>query len=125
MCGILGGWSAELLGHEAVGDALERLRHRGPDDSGELRDGPVFLAMRRLSVIDLPGGRQPVTNEDGSVAVVFNGEIYNYRELAGELHRRHRFQTDSDTEVLVHLYEEEGEAMCERLRGMFAFAIWD
>src|SRR5690349_22396465 len=101
MCGILGGWSAELLGHEAVGDALDRLRHRGPDDGGTFRAGPVFLGMRRLAIIDLPGGRQPLANEDGSVVVVFNGEIYNYRELMAELrHRGHQFQTDSDTEVL-------------------------
>jgi asparagine synthase (glutamine-hydrolysing) len=126
MCGILGGWSAEQLGPDAWQDGLARLRHRGPDDSGEFRAGPVFLGMRRLAIIDLPGGRQPLANEDGSVVVVFNGEVYNYRELIPELRGRgHHFRTESDTEVLVHLYEEDGPALCERLRGMFCFALWD
>jgi asparagine synthase (glutamine-hydrolysing) len=104
----------------------ERLVHRGPDSDGTFRDGGVALAMRRLSIIDLEGGDQPIANEDGSVAVVQNGEIYNYRELRGELERRgHRFATHSDTEVLVHLYEEHGAEFVERLRGMFAIALWD
>ncbi|UPW02372.1 asparagine synthase (glutamine-hydrolyzing) [Halorussus gelatinilyticus] len=100
--------------------------HRGPDDSGIYRDGPVGLAHRRLSIIDLDGGRQPIFNEDGSVAVVFNGEIYNYRSLRETLQRAgHRFESDTDTEVLVHLYEEEGPEFVKRLDGMFAFALWD
>src|SRR5439155_464071 len=104
----------------------DAIRHRGPDDEGTLVSGPVGLGMRRLSIIDLAGGRQPMTNEDGSQVIVFNGEIYNYRELRRELvRRRHRFRTHSDTETIVHLYEEHGPHAVERLRGMFAFAIWD
>ena len=102
------------------------LVHRGPDSDGELLDGPVGLAARRLSIIDLEGGDQPIANEDGTVHVVQNGELYNFRELRAELEQAgHRFSTRSDTEVLVHLYEEHGEGFAERLRGMFAVAIWD
>jgi asparagine synthase (glutamine-hydrolysing) len=102
------------------------LVHRGPDSDGELLDGPVGLAARRLSIIDLEGGDQPIANEDGTAHVVQNGEIYNFRELRAELEQAgHRFSTRSDTEVLVHLYEEHGEGFAERLRGMFAVAIWD
>ena len=100
--------------------------HRGPDDEGVYLGDGVALGMRRLSIIDLEGGHQPIANEDGSVWIVFNGEIYNYRELRRELERRgHVFQTDSDTETIVHLYEDDGARCVERLRGMFAFAIWD
>jgi asparagine synthase (glutamine-hydrolysing) len=102
------------------------LVHRGPDADGTLVDGPVGLASRRLSIIDLATGDQPIANEDGTVHVVQNGEIYNYRELRTELERAgHRFATHSDTEVLVHLYEQHGDGFAERLRGMFAIAIWD
>jgi asparagine synthase (glutamine-hydrolysing) len=103
-----------------------RLVHRGPDAYGEYCHGAVALGHRRLSIIDLSGGGQPMGNEDGTLQVVFNGEIYNFQELGEELIRKgHRFATRSDTEVLVHLYEEAGERMTERLNGMFAFAIWD
>jgi asparagine synthase (glutamine-hydrolysing) len=103
-----------------------RLTHRGPDSDGLFHEGGIALAMRRLSIIDLEHGDQPISNEDGSVTVVQNGEIYNYRELRGELEARgHRFRTSSDTEVLVHLYEEHGDGLVERLRGMFAIALWD
>ncbi len=102
------------------------IRHRGPEDEGYRIDGRVGLGMRRLSIIDLATGRQPISNEDGSAWVVSNSEIYNYRELRASLIRAgHRFRTYSDTEVLVHLYEEEGVESIQRLRGMFACAIWD
>jgi asparagine synthase (glutamine-hydrolysing) len=102
------------------------LVHRGPDSDGALIDGPVGLAARRLSIIDLETGDQPLANEDGTVAVVQNGELYNYRELRYELEQAgHRFRTHGDTEVLVHLYEEHGDGFAARLRGMFAVALWD
>jgi asparagine synthase (glutamine-hydrolysing) len=135
MCGLSGvAWSA--AGGPVAAEGLDRmidiLRHRGPDDRGVWRSpgdqtAPgSALGHRRLSIIDLAGGHQPLGNEDGSVQVVFNGEIYNYRELHEELERSgHRFRTVSDTEVLVHLYEECGRGMLDRLRGMFAFALWD
>jgi len=129
MCGIVG-----LVHREAeqpvesgmIQTMCEAIRHRGPDDEGLFVSGQVGLGMRRLSIIDLAGGHQPIANEDGSKVIVFNGEIYNYRELRADLaRRRHRFRTASDTEAIVHLYEEVGPAAVERLRGMFAFAIWD
>ncbi|HXF95789.1 MAG TPA: asparagine synthase (glutamine-hydrolyzing), partial [Gemmatimonadales bacterium] len=129
MCGIVG--LAYRDPERGVARALLRgmcaaIRHRGPDDEGQFVAGPVGLAMRRLSIIDLSGGRQPALNEDRSCAVVFNGEIYNYRELRRELEARgHRFRSSGDTETIVHLYEERGPACLDRLRGMFAFALWD
>ncbi|HTO21606.1 MAG TPA: asparagine synthase-related protein [Spirochaetia bacterium] len=121
MCGIVAvrGSGSEPLAREMVG----RLRHRGPDGEGLLRIGDTFLGHRRLAIIDLAGGRQPMVNERGDLSVVFNGEIYNHLELRRELEARHIFQSRSDTEVLLHLYEEEGEDMLRRLDGMFAFAI--
>src|SRR5450631_240471 len=125
MCGIcvvvsdVGAVEAEL-----VHGMCERMVHRGPDSEGLHLDGRVGLGMRRLSVIDLPGGQQPIFNEDRSMAIVFNGEIYNYRELRDDLVARgHTFATSSDTESILHAYEEYGEAAVARLRGMFAFAI--
>ncbi len=129
MCGIAG--IAFLDGRPAERNLIERmaatLRHRGPDDSGALVDGSVALGHQRLSIIDLsPNGHQPMSNEDGSVWVVFNGEIYNFAELRAQLHSRgHQFRSNTDTEVLVHLYEERGAEMLAALNGMFAFAIWD
>ena len=126
MCGIAGGWSQNPDVHWALGAALDKMIHRGPDDSGEYHQGPLFAGMRRLAIIDLPGGRQPIANEDGSVVVVYNGEIYNYQSLTSALRESgHRFATSSDTEVLVHLFEEQGTDTCKALRGMFAFAIVD
>jgi asparagine synthase (glutamine-hydrolysing) len=129
MCGICG--LAALDGAGPVDRGLlesmnAALVHRGPDDEGTLLDGPVGLAARRLSIIDLAGGHQPIANEDGTVHVVQNGEIYNYRQLRDELAARgHRFATRCDTEVLVHLYEDRGPGFVEALRGMFAVAVWD
>lgn len=129
MCGIAGvlyadsnrSVSAELL--TEMGNAIA---HRGPDGEGTFRATSVGLVHRRLAIIDLEGGRQPLSNEDESIHVVFNGEIYNYQELRRQLETRgHIFRTHSDTEVLVHLYEEHGPELCKHLRGMFAFAIWD
>ena len=108
---------------KAMADSIQ---HRGPDDEGFYFSGQVGLGFRRLSIIDLAGGHQPLSNEDESVWIVFNGEIYNYKELRQFLVAKgHRFRTQSDTEVIVHLYEEFGESCVEKLRGMFAFAIWD
>ena len=102
------------------------LEHRGPDSRGLHVDGQVGLGIQRLRVIDLETGDQPIYNEDGSVVVVLNGEIYNFRELRRDLLRRgHRFTTEGDTEVIVHLYEEMGVRCVEALHGMFAFALWD
>jgi asparagine synthase (glutamine-hydrolysing) len=127
MCGICGVWGADhTTSAMRVKTMLRRMIHRGPDGGGELDRPGVFLGMRRLSIIDLAGGDQPIYNEDGSVGVVFNGEIYNFRDLRADLEREgHRFATRSDTEVLVHGYEQWGDDMLHRLRGMFAFALWD
>jgi asparagine synthase (glutamine-hydrolysing) len=128
MCGIAGivalrGAAPSQVDVVRMCDAMT---HRGPDDSGYLVEGPVALGMRRLSIIDLSGGHQPIFNEDRSVRVVYNGEIYNYRELRSELEAKgHRFATSSDTEVIVHLWEEHGAAFPTRLNGMFAIALYD
>ena len=129
MCGICG----KLVFHRegSVSPALikgmaDAISHRGPDDEGYYVSGPIGLGFRRLSIIDLSGGHQPLSNEDGSVHIVFNGEIYNYQELRRYLiGHGHIFKTQTDTETIVHLYEQLGEACVEKLRGMFAFAIWD
>ena len=128
MCGLAGiarrgpgGVSAERL--ERMADAI---RHRGPDGAGLHADERVGLSHVRLSVIDLARGAQPMANETGTVFVVYNGEIFNHLALRSELEARgHRFRTRSDTEVLVHAYEQWGERMLERLNGQFAFAIYD
>ncbi|HET7554300.1 MAG TPA: hypothetical protein VFJ75_01465, partial [Gaiellaceae bacterium] len=127
MCGICGIVSASgPADPERLARMSAKLVHRGPDSDGTFLDGPVGLAARRLAIIDLAGGDQPIANEDGTVTVVQNGELYNYPELRTELERAgHRFRTSCDTEVLVHLYEQEGEAFARRLRGMFAVALWD
>ncbi len=124
MCGICG-----VLGPVSHADLVamrDSMIHRGPDTAGIYRDEHAGLAMRRLSIIDLDTGNQPIANEDGTVHVVFNGEIYNYRELRKLLQQKgHRFATAGDTEVLVHLYEEYGEEGVHLLRGMFSYALWD
>ncbi|MFL5953867.1 MAG: asparagine synthase (glutamine-hydrolyzing) [Gaiellaceae bacterium] len=127
MCGICGIASTRgAVDLERLRRMSETLHHRGPDSEGTHVDGPVGIAARRLAIIDLAAGDQPIANEDGSVVVVQNGEIYNYRELMHELERAgHRFRTRCDTEVLVHGYEEWGTRLWERLRGMFAVAVWD
>jgi asparagine synthase (glutamine-hydrolysing) len=127
VCGICGIASARgAADPDRVAAMSATLVHRGPDSFGEYLDGPVALAARRLSIIDLATGDQPIGNEDGTLHVVQNGEIYNYRELRRELERAgHRFRTSGDTEVILHLYEEHGDGFAERLRGMFAVAIWD
>jgi asparagine synthase (glutamine-hydrolysing) len=129
MCGLAGIYNYRNLEpvHERLLKTMtDTLVHRGPDDEGFYHDGAVGLAHRRLSIIDLAGGHQPLANEDQTVWVVFNGEIYNFADLHDEsVKRGHVFKTRSDTEVIAHLYEEEGERCFERLRGMFAIAIWD
>ena len=129
MCGICGKLNFDR--EARVSTALlktmaDSIYHRGPDDEGYYASGPVGFGFRRLSIIDLNTGHQPICNEDGSVWIVFNGEIYNYKELRSYLQTKgHVFKTQTDTEVIVHLYEEFGESCVEKLRGMFAFAIWD
>ncbi len=127
MCGIAGAVASDRLPDiDVVTRMSGRLVHRGPDDDGLFCEGQAALAARRLSIIDLAHGHQPIENEDGSAVVVQNGEIYNHRELRRELEGRgHRFATECDTEVLVHAHEEWGDAFVERLRGMFAIALWD
>jgi asparagine synthase (glutamine-hydrolysing) len=128
MCGICGIAAGGAGGPDpdALAAMSATLVHRGPDDDGQVIAGPVGLAARRLSIIDLAGGHQPIANEDGRVHVVQNGEIYNHAELRAELERAgHRFRTRCDTEAIVHLFEEHGDGFAERLRGMFAIAIWD
>ena len=129
MCGICGKFNFDRdnrVSPDVVKAMADMIQHRGPDDEGFFVSGPIGLGFRRLSIIDLQTGHQPLSNEDGSVWIVFNGEIYNYQELRTFLlGRGHIFKTQTDTEVIVHLYEEMGEKCVEKLRGMFAFAIWD
>jgi asparagine synthase (glutamine-hydrolysing) len=120
------GRPGDVIDAEAVHRMCQTIVHRGPDDEGVYVRGPVGLGMRRLSIIDLSGGKQPIHNEDETVWIVFNGEIYNFPELRRELEARgHRFYTHSDTEVIVHLYEESGADCVKRLRGMFTIALYD
>ena len=128
MCGIAGqvNMDGRPVNRERIAAMGARLRHRGPDDQGVYVNGPVGLAHQRLSILDLsPAGHQPMSNEDGSVWIVFNGEIYNFQELRDSLPSSHRLRSRSDTEVIIHLYEEHGVQCLSMLRGMFAFAIWD
>src|SRR3954471_21438006 len=130
MCGICGMASRDRDGRPVEPAALAAMTaaiaHRGPDDDGHRITPGVALGMRRLSVIDLEASAQPLSNEDGSVWTVFNGEIFNFPELREELAARgHRLATHGDTETIVHLYEEHGPDFARRLRGMFAIAVWD
>lgn len=131
MCGIAGWANLENKSSQNHSEAIlhsmcERMKHRGPDSEGLWTDESVALGMRRLSIIDLATGDQPVYSEDKQIVVVMNGELYNYKEARADLERRgHKFETKTDTEILPHLYEEYGEAMLEHFSGMFAFALWD
>ena len=135
MCGIAGAiwWdSASSIDRPVLKRMTDAIRHRGPNAEGHYVTGDgtrssagVSLGHRRLSIIDVGGSAQPMGNEDGSIQIVFNGEIYNYRELRQQLTGAHQFRTDGDTEVIVHLYEEYGLDFVQHLRGMFALAIWD
>ncbi len=126
MCGILGSLSADLPSRAAIMEALDLLYHRGPDDSGLFLDSRVFLAMRRLSIIDLETGHQPITTPDGQITAICNGEIYNYVELRNKLRSAgYHFRTSTDTEVIPFLYQEYGDTFPKHLRGMFAIALWD
>ena len=129
MCGICGQYNFKS-GAPISADSLRRMNntmvHRGPDDEGYYINGPLGLGFRRLSIIDIEGGHQPMSNEDGSIWIVFNGEIYNFIELRKELEGKgHLFASRSDTEVILHGYEEWGDDMLHRLNGMFGLAIWD
>ena len=129
MCGIAG--MLKFGGQGWVEPGVIRrmcniMAHRGPDDDGIYTAGPIGLGMRRLSIVDLSTGHQPLSNEDGTLWIVFNGEIYNHRELREQLESHgHLYRTHSDTETIVHLYEQYGRDCVQHLRGMFAFAIWD
>src|ERR1700728_2985267 len=129
MCGIAGMVQAHpdgAIDSATIHRMCEAIVHRGPDDEGICVKAGVGLGMRRLSIIDLSGGHQPVFNEDKTIAIVFNGEIYNFPELRAELEKcGHRFYTNTDTEVIVHLYEDLGADCVKKLRGMFAFALYD
>jgi asparagine synthase (glutamine-hydrolysing) len=129
MCGICGVFCSDRTQHanrEALAAMNRQIVHRGPDDDGFFVEDNIGLAMRRLSIIDVQAGHQPLSNELGSIWIVFNGEIYNHQDLRKDLEMRgHRYRTHSDTESIVHLYEEYGTKCVEHLRGMFAFAIWD
>ena len=129
MCGITG--IVDLAGRRPIEESVlramnGRIQHRGPDGDGFHFEPGVGLGHRRLSIIDLEGGKQPLYNEDHSVVVTFNGEIFNFKEIEADLLKRgHTFRTRSDTEVIVHAWEEWGEKCVDRFNGMFAFAVWD
>src|SRR5258708_29939931 len=129
MCGIAGFVSSARLGpdaHDRAIDMRDIIEHRGPDEAGLHLDTRAALAHRRLSIVDLKTGQQPLSNEDESIWVVFNGEIYNHSGIRKDLEARgHRYRTHSDTESIVHAYEEWGDDCVQCFRGMFAFAIWD
>ena len=126
MCGICGFTGNDVASHEVLTRMKEKIIHRGPDGDGSYVDDGIAMGFRRLAIIDLGGGDQPMANEDGRYHITFNGEVYNYKELKAELiEKGHIFANDSDTEVILHGYEEWNEKVLDRLRGMFAFLIWD
>jgi asparagine synthase (glutamine-hydrolysing) len=126
ICGVVNSQPLDPVDREALASMNRRIAHRGPDDEGFYVGPGIGLAMRRLSIIDLATGHQPISNEDGTLWIVYNGEIYNHAQLRRELEERgHQYRTQSDTETILHLYEEYGRGSVSRLRGMFAFAIWD
>ena len=129
MCGIAGIVKlnpTEMVEEARVKRMRDVLRHRGPDGEGLWAEGPVGLGHRRLAIVDVAGGDQPMTTECGDAWIVYNGEIYNHAELRPRLEAKgHHYRTRSDTETILHLYEEEGDACVGELRGMFAFALWD
>ncbi|MDE5569311.1 MAG: asparagine synthase (glutamine-hydrolyzing), partial [Ruminococcus sp.] len=127
MCGIVGFTNFIDDSNKVIGEMMNRISHRGPDAEGRYVDENIALGHRRLSIIDVSSsGDQPIFNEDGSMVIVFNGEIYNYREIREKLvESGHIFRTNTDTEILLHGYEEYGEKLLDMLRGMFAFVIWD
>lgn len=123
MCGIVGYTGAH--DEELIKRMMYLIEHRGPDDDGIYYDEQITLGHKRLSIIDIQGGKQPIFNENKSVIIVYNGEVFNFQELKANLKKKHKFKTKSDTEVLIHLYEEEGINFVKKLNGMFAFALWD
>src|SRR5579859_1686896 len=129
MCGICGQYNfgePVPVAYADIKAMMDSIAHRGPDDQGHHIDGPLGLGFRRLSIIDLAGGHQPMSDQDESVWVVFNGEIYNFQELRRELQSfGHVFRTNSDTEVIIHGYKQWGDEVLNRLNGMFGLAIWD
>src|SRR2546421_2223748 len=129
MCGIAGIVSTDTLPDDAAGRAVamrDVLTHRGPDDAGLYTDGCAALAHRRLSIVDLSTGQQPLANENQTIWITYNGEIYNHLDVRRDLEARgHTYRTRSDTETIVHAYEQWGDDFVRRLRGMFAFALWD
>jgi asparagine synthase (glutamine-hydrolysing) len=126
ICGVYNAWSGEPVQPALIERMMTLIHHRGPDDQGAYIDGPAGLGSTRLSIIDLSRGHQPMCNESGDVWIAFNGEIWNYQRLRGELIAKgHRFRTHCDTETIIHAYEEYGLDCVGRLHGMFGFAIWD
>jgi len=126
MCGICGFTGRLATSEEILKKMQNKIIHRGPDSGGQYIDNGMSMGFRRLSIIDLEGGHQPIYNETGDMIITFNGEIYNHHALREDLIQKgHLFTTDADTEVLLHGYEEYGEALLQKLRGMFSFVIWD
>ena len=127
MCGFVGFTNTQNDSNKIIEAMMDKIRHRGPDSGGKHVDGDIALGFRRLSIIDITSsGDQPIYNEDSSKILLFNGEIYNYRSIRNELLAAgHKFKTNTDSEVLLHGYEEYGEKLLGKLRGMFAFVIWD